>query len=122
MSERKGLQVMAGLLLVVAGIFACYLASQAVELYQLISSWTVKENYAHDVFNVCKLFLWVLGAHWCYTTFCSAYVLFTQQPGQQPEPVATTIADQVGMPGSFETPVRSAILAAFSSRGVNSSR
>jgi len=30
MSERKGLQVVAGLLLVVAGIFACYLASQAV--------------------------------------------------------------------------------------------
>ena len=80
MSERKGLQVVAGLLLAVAGIFACYLASQTVELYQLISSWTVKENYVHDVFNVCKLFLWVLGAHWCYTTFCSGYVLFTHDP------------------------------------------
>jgi len=80
MSERKGLQVVAGLLLVVAGIFACYLASQAVELYQLFSSWSAKENYVHDVYNVCRLFLWVLGVYWCYTTFCSAYVLFTHDP------------------------------------------
>jgi hypothetical protein len=80
MSERKGLQVVAGLLLAVAGIFACYLASQAVELYQLISSWSAKENYLHDAFNVCKLFLWVLGAHWCYTTFRSGLNLFAHDP------------------------------------------
>jgi hypothetical protein len=80
MSERKGLQVVAGLLLAVAGIFACYLASQAVELYQLISSWTVKENYVHDTFNVCKLFLWALGAHWCYQSFRSGLNLFAHDP------------------------------------------
>ena len=86
MSERRGLQVVAGLLLVVAGIFACYLASQAVELYQLLTNWSAKENYVHDVYNVCRLFLWVLGAHWCYTTFCSAYALFTHDPRGQNRP------------------------------------
>jgi hypothetical protein len=86
MSERKGLQVVAGLLLVVAGIFASYLASQAVELYQLVSNWSAKENYVHDVNNVCRLFLWVLGAHWCYMTFCSGYALFTHDPRGQNRP------------------------------------
>jgi len=86
MSERKGLQVVAGLLLVVAGIFACYLASQAVELYQLLTNWSAKENYVHDVYNMCRLFLWVLGVYWCYTTFCSAYVLFTHDPRGQNRP------------------------------------
>ena len=86
MSERKGLQVVAGLLLAVAGVFACFLASQAVDLYQLISNWSAKENYVHDVYNVCRLFLWVLGAHWCYTTFCSGYVLFTHDPRGQNRP------------------------------------
>ena len=80
MSERKGLQVVAGLLLAVAGIFACFLASQAVELYQLLTDWSFKENYVHDVYNVCRLFLWVLGAHWCYATFCSGYALFIHDP------------------------------------------
>ena len=79
MSERKGLQVVAGLLLAVAGVFACYLASQAVELYQLFASWSAKENYVHDVYNVCKLFLWVLGVYWCYTTFCSGLYLCQQR-------------------------------------------
>jgi hypothetical protein len=70
----------------VAGIFACYLASQAVELYQLVSTWSAKENYVHDVYNVCRLFLWVLGVYWAYTTFCSAYALLTHDPRGQNRP------------------------------------
>ena len=29
------------------------------------------------------LFLWVLGVYWCYTTFCSAYVLLTHDPREK---------------------------------------
>ena len=86
MSERKGLQVVAGLLLAVAGIFACFLASQAVELYQLFTNWSYKENYLHDVTNVCKLFLWVVGAHWCYQTFRSGLILFWHDPNARNRP------------------------------------
>jgi hypothetical protein len=69
MSERKGLQVIGALLLAVAGIFACYLVGQVVEIYQLFGNWAFKENYLHDVNNVCRLFLWALGAHWVWKTF-----------------------------------------------------
>ena len=94
MSEHKGLQVVAGMLLVVAGIFACYLASQTVELYQLLSNWSVKENFVHDASNVCRLFLWALGVRWCFTTFRSGLNLFAhddprdrnRQPQQQNRP------------------------------------
>jgi hypothetical protein len=34
----------------------------------------------HDTFNVCKLFLWALGAHWCYQSFRSGLNLFAHDP------------------------------------------
>jgi hypothetical protein len=85
MSARRGMQVVGGLLLAVAAVFGFFLASQAAELYQLISNWSVKENYFHDVFNVCKLFLWALGAFWCYQTFCSGLNLVSHEE-KRPQP------------------------------------
>ncbi|SRR5579872_4769751 len=83
MSERKGLQVVGALLLAVAGIFACYLVSQVVEIYRLMEGWSYKESYVSDVFNVCRGLLWVLGAHWCWQTFRSGLNLVSYEVSRE---------------------------------------
>ena len=96
MSARRGMQVVGGLLLAVAAVFGCFLVSQAADLYQLIASWTVKDNYFQDVFNVCRLFLWALGAFWCYQTFCSGLALISHMGERRPLPVPQNKHQQQG--------------------------
>jgi len=79
MSERHGLRIVGALILAVAVIFVCYLARDSWDIYQVISTWHVKDSYVADVYVACRLLGWFLLSYWCFRTARTGYALLSDE-------------------------------------------